>query len=196
MSQETSEIRARLQKLGYPKTAKVLQVYFQTGPGDYGEGDVFIGVKVPPLRALSRQCEKATLKTVKALLSSKIHEERSLALMILVRQFDRAGEEQKERIYDFYLAQARFINNWDLVDGSAPYIVGPHLWERDRKPLYVMAHSASLWEKRIAIVATQYFIRQNDFADTLKISKILLNDKHDLIHKAVGWMLREIGKRD
>src|SRR5262245_32358749 len=135
MNPEASEIRAQLQKLGDKNTAKVLQVFFKTGPGDYGEGDLFIGVKVPPLRSLARQCEKATLKTVKALLASKIHEERSLALMILVRQFDRASEEQQERIYDFYLAHTRFINNWDLVDGSAPYIVGPHLWERDRKVL-------------------------------------------------------------
>jgi 3-methyladenine DNA glycosylase AlkD len=190
------EVRARLRKLANKETAKALQWFFKTGPGDYGEGDVFIGIKVPPLRALAKECETAPFDTLKALLTSKIHEERALALMILVRRFDRGSEKLREQIYRFYSAQMRFINNWDLVDGSAPYIVGPYLWKRDRRHLYVLASSASLWEKRIAILATQYFIRQNDFADALKISKILLTDEHDLIHKAVGWMLREIGKRD
>jgi len=196
MIREASEIRARLRQLADKNTAKVLQAFFKTGPGEYGEGDVFIGIKVPPLRMLAKECEEAPLKTLKALLMSKIHEERTLALMILVRQFERGSERMREQIYNFYLAQTRFINNWDLVDGSAPYIAGPFLWERDRKPLYVLARSASLWEKRIAILATFYFIRRNDFADALKISKLLLADEHDLIHKAVGWMLREIGKRD
>jgi 3-methyladenine DNA glycosylase AlkD len=196
MMQETSEIRARLRQLADKETAKVLQAFFKTGPGEYGEGDVFIGIKVPPLRMLAKECEESPLKTLKALLTSKVHEERTLALMILVRQFDRGSEPIREQIYNFYLAQTRFINNWDLVDGSAPYIAGSFLWTRDRKPLYVLARSASLWEKRIAILSTFYFIRQNDFADALKISKLLLADKHDLIHKAVGWMLREVGKRD
>jgi 3-methyladenine DNA glycosylase AlkD len=192
----TVEVRARFRKLASKETAQALQWFFKTGPGEYGEGDVFIGIKVPTLRAVAKEFEAAPFDTLKALLTSKIHEERALALMILVRQFDRGSDEARERIYRFYLAQMRFINNWDLVDGSAPYIVGPYLWTRDRKQLYVLARSASLWEKRIAILATQYFIRQNDFADALKISKILLTDEHDLIHKAVGWMLREIGKRD
>jgi 3-methyladenine DNA glycosylase AlkD len=116
--------------------------------------------------------------------------------MILTRQFDRAEESRRAEIYSFYLAHRAFINNWDLVDGSAPYIVGPHLLRRDRRQLYAFARSSSLWERRIAIVSTLYFIRQNDFQDTLKISKLLLKDEHDLIHKAVGWMLREVGKRN
>ena len=196
MSREVSEIRTSLRELADEATAKTLQGFFKTGPGEYGEGDVFIGIKVPPLRKLAKACEDAPLRTLRVLLMSKIHEERTLALMILVRQFEHGSEELRERIYRFYLAQIRFINNWDLVDGSAPYIVGQFLWNRERKGLYVLARSTSLWEKRIAIVATSYFIRQNDFVDTLKISKILLADKHDLIHKAVGWMLRETGKRD
>ena len=192
----TAEVRAQLRKLADKETAKALQWFFKTGPGEYGEGDVFIGIKVPPLRQLARECQDASLSTVEALLKSRIHEERTLALMIMVRQFDRGNEEQRTRVFDFYFAHTPFVNNWDLVDGSAPYIVGPHLWKRDRKRLYVLAKSSSLWEKRIAILATFYFIKQNDFADALKICKILLADEHDLIHKAVGWMLREIGKRD
>ena len=190
------EIKSRLQKLADPETAKVLHGFFKTGPGEYGEGDVFIGIKVPPLRRLAIEFQTATLHVLQRLLKSKIHEERVLAVMILVRQFDRGDSELRQKIYDFYLAHTRFINNWDLVDGSAPYIVGPFLWERDRKPLYILAGSDSLWERRIAILATFYFIRRNDFADALKICAALIKDKHDLIHKAVGWMLREIGKRN
>jgi 3-methyladenine DNA glycosylase AlkD len=191
-----SDIENRLKHLADPETAKVLQKFFKTGPGQYGAGDVFLGIKVPPLRTLARNFEGASLKTVQALLKSKIHEKRVLALMILVQQFARGDDELRQRIYDFYLANTRFINNWDLVDGSAPYILGPYLWERDRKQLYIFARSSSLWERRIAIVSTLYFIRQNDFADALKLTKLLLGDKHDLIHKATGWMLREIGKRN
>jgi 3-methyladenine DNA glycosylase AlkD len=191
-----SEIKARLHNLGNKETAEVLQRFFKTGSGEYGEGDVFVGIKVPPLRKLAAEFQDTRLKTLQRLLKSKIHEERTLALMILVRQFARADENVRERIYDFYVAHTLFINNWDLVDGSAPYIVGPFLWKRDRSPLYVLAKSTSLWERRIAILSTFYFIRQNDFLDALKISELLLADEHDLIHKAVGWMLREIGKRD
>ena len=190
------KIRDRLRQLESKETAAVLQRFFKTGAGEYGEGDVFIGIKVPPLRKLSSEFGDATLPTLRTLLKSKIHEERTLALMILARQFAGADENLRERIYDFYLAHTRFINNWDLVDGSAPYIVGPFLWERDRSELYRLAKSSSLWERRIAMLATFYFIRQNDFNDALQISALLIDDKHDLIHKAVGWMLREIGKRN
>jgi len=190
------EIKDSLQKLADKNTAEVLQKFFKTGAGEYGEGDVFIGIKVPPLRKLAAEFQDTPLKSLRRLLKSEIHEERTLALMILVRQFARADENVRERIYDFYVAHTSFINNWDLVDGSAPYIVGPFLWKRDRSPLYVLAKSTSLWERRIAILSTFYFIRQNDFVDALKISELLLADEHDLIHKAVGWMLREIGKRD
>ena len=190
------EIKESLQKLADKNTAEVLQRFFKTGAGEYGEGDVFIGIKVPPLRKLAAEFQDTPLKSLRRLLKSQIHEERTLALMILVRQFARADENVREQIYDFYVAHTSFINNWDLVDGSAPYIVGPFLWKRDRSPLYVLAKSTSLWERRIAILSTFYFICQNDFVDALKISELLLADEHDLIHKAVGWMLREIGKRD
>jgi 3-methyladenine DNA glycosylase AlkD len=173
-----------------------LRSFFKTGSGQYGEGDVFIGIKVPPLRRLAAEFQDASLQTVKGLLASKIHEERTLALMILVRKFVRADERAKQAIYKFYLRHLRYINNWDLVDGSAPYIVGPYLLNRDRKPLYGLARSSSLWERRIAILSTFYFIREDDFRDALKISELLLQDEHDLIHKAVGWMLREIGNRN
>ena len=189
-------LKESLQKLADKNTAEVLQRFFKTGAGEYGEGDVFIGIKVPPLRKLAAEFQDTPLKSLRRLLKSEIHEERTLALMILVRQFARADENVRERIYDFYVAHTSFINNWDLVDGSAPYIVGPFLWKRDRCPLYVLAKSTSIWERRIAILSTFYFIRQNDFVDALKISELLLADEHDLIHKAVGWMLREVGKRD
>src|SRR5262245_41546213 len=184
------EIKQSLQKRANKETAEVLQRFFKTGAGQYGEGDFFIGIKVPPLRKLSAEFEDMRLKTVQALLKSKIHEERTLALMILVRKFAGADENLRKQIYDVYLAHTLFINNWDLVDGSAPYIVGPFLWKRDRSPLYVLARSTSLWERRIAVLSTFYFIRQNDFTDALKISELLLADEHDLIHKAVCCELR------
>jgi 3-methyladenine DNA glycosylase AlkD len=190
------ELKSRLQSLASKETAKTLQWFFKTGPGEYGEGDVFIGIKVPPLRKVAAEFQDEPLKNIKLLLRSKIHEERVVALMILSRQFQAGDDKRQERIYKLYLAHTRCVNNWDLVDGSAPYIVGSFLFERDRTPLYQLAKSPLLWERRIAMLATFYFIRRNDFADALKIATILLNDHHDLIHKAVGWMLREIGNRD
>jgi 3-methyladenine DNA glycosylase AlkD len=191
-----SEIKTRLQAIANQETAQTLQWFFKTEPGQYGEGDVFIGIKIPPLRKLAAEFQDAPLKTVEALVRSRIHEERALALMILVRQFSRGDDRVRQRIYRFYLAHKQHINNWDLVDGSAPYIVGVFLSDRSREPLYALAKSASLWDRRIAMLSTFHFIRQNDFGDALKIAKLLLNDDHDLIHKGVGWMLREIGNRD
>jgi 3-methyladenine DNA glycosylase AlkD len=191
-----SEIRTRLQAIANQETSQTFQSFFKTGPGQYGEGDVFIGIKIPPLRKLAAAFQDAPLKTVERLLKSKIHEERALALMILVRQFSRGDDRVRQRIYRFYLAHKQHINNWDLVDGSAPYIVGVFLWDRSREPLYALAKSVSLWDRRIAVLSTFHFIRQNDFGDALKIAKLLVKDDHDLIHKAVGWMLREIGNRD
>lgn len=170
--------------------------FFKTGPEQYGAGDIFIGVKARPLRQLSREFRQLPLPEIKSLLDSEIHEERSLALLILGLQFPRSSEQQQKAIYDFYLAHTGRINNWDLVDASAPGIVGGYLFSRSRKPLGSFAKSSSLWERRIAIVATQHFIRKNDFADTLKIARLLLKDQEDLIHKAAGWMLREVGNRD
>ena len=174
----------------------MLQGFFRTGPGQYGEGDVFIGVRVPEVRAVCRECRDAPLAAVLALLESRIHEERLLALLLLVHAFERGDDTTRRRIFDAYLAHTAFINNWDLVDLSAYAIVGGYLASRSRAPLARLARSHSLWERRIAIVSTFHFIRRGDLAETLRIADLLLNDPHDLIHKAVGWMLREAGKRD
>lgn len=173
-----------------------MQRFFKTGPGEYGEGDRFIGVRVPALRAVCRDCRGAAIDEVSSLLRSRIHEERLLALLLLVDAFKAAGPAERKRTYDFYLANTSFIDNWDLVDSSAPQIVGGWLEDRSRAPLDRLARSASLWERRIAIVATHYFIRLGEFDDTLRIADLLLHDSQDLIHKAVGWMLREVGNRD
>jgi 3-methyladenine DNA glycosylase AlkD len=176
--------------------ARILQGFFKTGPGEYGAGDVFLGVTVPPLRRLSRQGDRLCLRDILLLLRSPVHEERLLALLILTRRFQTGDDTEQERIHHLYLANTRFINNWDLVDLTAPNIVGAFLLRRSRRPLHALARSADLWERRIAMVATHRFIRENDFADAFRVARILRADSHDLIHKAVGWMLREIGKRD
>jgi 3-methyladenine DNA glycosylase AlkD len=189
-------IRQKLQMLGNKEDAAFHQRFFKTGPGEYGEGDVFLGVRVPELRKLVKQYPDAGLKEARQLLTSPLHEERLLGLLILVREFSRENDGAKKRIYELYLAKTRHINNWDLVDSSAEHVVGAFLMDKDKAPLYQLARSDSLWERRIAIMATFHFIKHMAFSETLKISKILLQDEHDLIHKAVGWMLREIGKRD
>ncbi len=186
----------RLRSLGCPQQAAILARFFKTGPGEYGEGDRFIGVKVPVIRKIARECKALPLPEVECLLHSDIHEERLLALVILVGQFEKGDDDSRKRIYDLYLANTCVINNWDLVDLSAPQIVGGYLQNHSRKGLDGLAKSASLWERRIAILATFYFIRHGDFADTLRIAERLLDDRADLIHKAAGWMLREVGKRD
>lgn len=189
-------IRKKLQTLGSKEDAAFLQRFFKTGPGEYGEGDVFLGVRVPQVRKLVKQYPEAGLKEARQLINSPIHEERLLALLILVRDFSKGEDGVKERIYDFYLDRTRFINNWDLVDCSAEHIVGAFLNDKDKTPLYELTRSDNLWERRIAIMATFHFIKRMTFSETLKIADMLLQDDHDLIHKAVGWMLREVGKRD
>jgi 3-methyladenine DNA glycosylase AlkD len=189
------EIRARLQSLGTKERAKVSQSFFKTGPGEYGEGDIFLGVTVSEVRQLVTEYQATTLGEITQLLRSTIHEERLLALLILCRAYARGNEHTKERIYKLYLKNTRHVNNWDLVDESAEYIVGAFLVEKSKKPLYLLARSSNLWERRIAIMATFHFIKGGNFKETLKIARILLADKEDLIHKAVGWMLREVGKR-
>ena len=180
-----------------PTRIAVLQGFFKTGPGQYGEGDRFIGVRLPVLRVLVRQFQDARLAEVDRLLASPIHEARLLAVLLLVRQFHTAKDDtSRRRIHDFYLSHAARINSWDLVDVSAPGVVGRWLFGRNGAPLRKLARSENLWERRIAIVATHYFIRQGDLDETFRIADILLNDPHDLIHKAVGWMLRETGHRD
>jgi len=186
----------RLRSFASPEQATILSRLFKTGPGQYGEGDKFIGVKVPVTRKVAKEFKSLPLSEVECLLHSEIHEERLLALVILVGQFEKGDDAIKKQIYDLYLANTQFINNWDLVDLSAPQIVGGYLQDRSRKPLDRLAKSKSLWERRISILATFYFIREGDFADTTRIAEKLLGDKEDLIHKAVGWMLREVGKRD
>jgi len=188
-------IQRKLQELGSREKAKVLQRFFKTGPGEYGEGDVFVGVKVPELRKLAKEYHEITVKEVKQLLKSDIHEERLLALFILVRKYSKGNEAEKKRIYELYLKSTQFINSWDLVDSSAHHIIGAFLVDKSKEPLYSLAKSMNLWERRISIISTFYFIKHDKYAETIKISEILLTDEQDLIHKAVGWMLREVGKR-
>jgi len=190
------EIRTKLKKLGSKERAQASQRYFKTGPGEYGEGDVFLGIKVPDLRKLAKAYQDTPLSEVRQLLKSAVHEERLFALFVLVQAYARGNESIKERIYKLYLKHTRFVNNWDLVDTSAGHIVGHFLVNRSKEPLYALAQSPLLWERRIAIMSTSYFLKHHEFAETLKISKMLLSDAEDLIHKAVGWMLREVGKRD
>jgi 3-methyladenine DNA glycosylase AlkD len=189
-------IQKRLKALGSKKIAATSQRFFKTGPGEYGEGDKFIGIRVPVLRKLIKDYLDLPIKEIILLLQSPVHEERLFALLLLVQISSKADEALKKSIYELYLKSTEFINNWDLVDSSAEHIVGAYLKDRSRAPLYRLAKSTDLWERRIAIMATFHFIKHKDFSDTLKIAKILLFDRHDLIHKAVGWMLREIGKRD
>ena len=189
-------ISKRLQRMGDEKDAQFLQRFFKTGSGQYGEGDIFLGIRVPVLRKLAKEYQFLTPDEALPLLQSPYHEERVFALIMLVNTFARGNKTLQKKIYILYLSNTRYINNWDLVDISAPNIVGAFLMERNRKPLYQLAKSKSLWERRIAILSTFYFIRNKQFADTLKIAEILLRDKEDLIHKAAGWMLREVGKRD
>jgi 3-methyladenine DNA glycosylase AlkD len=191
------DAKKELESLADPEKARTMQGFFKTGPGQYGEGDVFIGVTVPDSRQVGRKFGGLPLEEVKALLDSVVHEERMVALLILVQKYGRApGIKEKEEVVKFYLGNMKQVNNWDLADLSAPGILGAHLMDRDRKLLHRLAKSDSVWERRIAIVATLYFIRNNDFSDTMRIAEMLLHDSHDLIHKAAGWMLREVGKRN
>ncbi len=190
------DAQKKLKSLASPEAAKLAARFFKTGPGQYGEGDIFIGIKVPVLRTVSREFRAMPLKEIESLLNSPIHEERHLALMILVLQVTKADDAFRKAAFDFYLASTKFINNWDLVDCSAPQVVGGYLMHQPRKSLIALAKSKGLWERRIAIVSTQHFIGHGDFGETLRISQMLLKDKEDLIHKASGWMLREVGKKD
>ena len=191
-----TEIRKAISKQKNPTQALILQRFFKTEKGEYGEGDIFYGIKVPEQRTIAKQFKDLAFEDLKELIKSKVHEERLIAAFILVDQFKIGDEKKKKIVFDFYLKHKEGINNWDLVDLSAPKIVGAYLIDKEKDLLYKLAHSKDLWEKRISIISTQTFIREHFFEDTLNISKILLGDKHDLIHKAVGWMLREIGNRD
>ncbi len=189
------DIHADVRRLADPGKAKILQRFFKTGPGQYGEGDVFAGITVPVIRKLLRKYRDIPLGETVKLLQSPVHEERLLSLFILVEKCRRGDDATRKRIYGLYRKNTRFINNWDLVDLSAEHIVGATLDGTDRAPLYRLARSKSLWERRIAILATFYDIKRGIPDHTLALADILLSDRHDLIHKAVGWMLREVGKR-
>jgi 3-methyladenine DNA glycosylase AlkD len=192
-----SELREKLYALADSERAAGSMLFFKTGPGEYGEGDKFLGVSVPQLRSLAKLAGPLDDTTTLALLRSKWHEERLLALFILVRRFERAkNDSTRKAVVDLYLANTRWVNNWDLVDSSAAYILGPWLLVRDRAVLRQLAASENMWEQRIAVLATFAFIRAGDFAETVVLCELLLTHPHDLMHKACGWMLREIGKRD
>ncbi len=189
--------RAALRSLATSARAKAAARYFKTGEGEYGEGDVFIGVSVPDVRKVARAHAALPIAEVDDLLCSKVHEERLLALVLLVRRFERAKDPDERRaIFDLYLSRLEHVDNWDLVDSSAPQIVGGWLSSRrDRRVLDRLAGSRHLWSRRVAMLATLHFIRDGESADALRLAEVLLADEHDLIHKAVGWMLREVGQR-
>lgn len=190
-------VSARQELHSYIKRGKseVLSRFFKTGKGQYGEGDLFLGVMVPDTRKVAKAYRKIGFLEIKKLLDSKYHEERLLGLLILVENFTIGTEKEKEKIYKFYIKNKARVNNWDLVDLSAPKIVGGYLNKKDKNILYKLAKSKNIWERRISILSTFHFISKNNFTETLKIAEMLLVDNHDLIHKAVGWMLREVGKR-
>lgn len=188
------EIKAEIRKHSNPEKAKILSGFFKTGKGEYGEGDMFLGLTVPESRSIAKKFESLPFKDITKLLKSPYHEERLIALLILVRAYQKGGK--KNEIFNFYLKNTKYINNWDIVDLTADKIIGKHLLDKPRHMLCKLAKSRNLWERRIAIIATFRFIKNRQFEDTLKISELLLGDKHDLMHKAAGWMLREVGKRD
>jgi 3-methyladenine DNA glycosylase AlkD len=190
------QIKRDLLQISDPNHAKRLAGFFKTGKGQYGEGDLFLGIPVPKQRKIAKKYFNLGLNGIQELLKSKFHEHRFTALIILVSKYQKAEESIKNEVFDFLLQNIDRINNWDLTDWSAPRIIGDYLIDKDRSILYELAMSNSMWERRISILATFKFIANNDFEDALEISELLLNDKHDLIHKAVGWALREIGKRD
>jgi 3-methyladenine DNA glycosylase AlkD len=191
-----ARVKAALREVADPERAAGAARFFKTGKGEYGAGDKFIGVTVPQMRSVAQQFETLPLGEVGKLLDDSCHECRATALLILVEQFRRAEMARRQAIIDLYFAKLERVNNWDLVDGSAPLLLGAFLEDKPRGVLDELAASDHLWRQRIAIVATQHFIKRGDFRDTLRIAEALLNHEHDLIHKAVGWMLREVGKRD
>lgn len=189
------EIKKDLKAVSDPQKARQLQIFFKTGKREYGEGDIFLGIKVPEQRKIVKKYQNLELKDIQKLLNSKIHEYRLTSLLILVKKFQKSDAANKKKFYQFYLKNTKNINNWDLVDLTAPKIIGNYLLDKKRDVLYQLARSKNLWEKRIAILATFEFICNGEQRDSLKIARLLLYDKHDLIHKGVGWMLREVGKR-
>jgi 3-methyladenine DNA glycosylase AlkD len=196
MSSSAPGIEAELAELADPGHALVLERFFKTGPGEYGEGDVFIGIRVPELRRVARAHRTASTVTCRRLLASEVHEHRFVALAILCRQFERGDAAERERIADLYLDCRDRVNSWDLVDSSAEYLLADRVARAPRKLLDPLIRSESLWDRRIAVLATFALVKRGEFEQTLRVCAALLSDTHDLIHKATGWMLREIGKRD
>lgn len=196
MASTVAIIRAELRALGNAEIAAHSGRFFKTGKGEYGEADRFLGVRVPLIRKLVKRHRDATLRTLVSILQSAWHEERLFAVLSLAERFSSADEDTRLAVFNAYVENLHCINNWDLVDGSAHLIVGPWLETRSRKPIYRLAQSEQLWERRVAIMSTFHFIRIGQFSDTLALAEILLHDDQDLIHKAVGWMLRETGNRD
>ena len=190
-----AEIRRELESLGDASQAAILQRFFKTGPGEYGAGDRFRGIRVPVLRGLAKKYQELSLAEARRLLPSTFHEDRLLVLLILIRQYDRGDQDVRDQLHRFYLEHTRFVNNWDLVDVSAPHLLGHYLEDRPKDTLTRLAASGNWWERRLAIIATLHFIKRQDFDETLRIARLLLGDPEDLIHKAVGWMLREVQKR-
>lgn len=192
----TNAIFQELKGLADPEHARRSQRYFRTAAGEYGAGDRFLGLRVPDIRKIARRHPAIALVQVSELLQSEFHESRLLALVMLVNKYKKASDAGREEIHNFYMKNRQHVNNWDLVDSSAPVIVGEYLLNRPRNILFDLTRSPNLWDRRIAVLSTFTFIRNGDFTDALKICAMLLRDKHDLVHKAVGWMLREIGKQD
>ncbi|MFK8080705.1 MAG: DNA alkylation repair protein [Granulosicoccus sp.] len=191
-----NELQERFRKLGDPSVATTSARFFKTGVGEYGEGDCFLGIRVPKIRAFAKAQTSLPMDDLVCLLKSQYHEERLLALVLMVSFFEKADEQKRKDIYARYLANSAYVNNWDLVDSSAHQIAGGYLLDKNRDKLVELSLSSSLWERRIAIIATYHFIKRDQYEDTLKIALNLLHDREDLIHKAVGWMLREVGNRD
>jgi 3-methyladenine DNA glycosylase AlkD len=191
-----TELKKELLEVADKEQAVNLQRFFKTGKGEYGEGDIFYGIKVPVQRTIAKKHRDISLPELQKLLNSPVHEERLVSLFILVDQYTKGDDKTKENIYKFYLKNTKKINNWDLVDLSAPKIVGAHLLNNEKEILFKLAKSSNLWEKRISILSTMFFIKNLQFETTFSLAEILLNDKHDLIHKAVGWMLREVGNKN
>jgi 3-methyladenine DNA glycosylase AlkD len=190
------EVKRALKEKADPVKAAFYPTFFKAGPGEYAEGDKFIGVVVPEQRKIAKQFSDLSLSQIRTLTKDAFHECRLTALFILIHKFDRADETEQTEIAGFYLSQLDYVNNWDLVDSSAEKILGQWLVTRDRRILYDLADTDNLWRPRVAMIATYAFIKAGDFKDTIKIATRLLNHDHDLIHKAVGWMLREVGNRN
>ena len=191
-----AQIKTTLRSLADPSVAQHSQRFFKTGPGEYAEGDKFLGIRVPILRKQVVKNSGISIADAQKLITSKFHEERLFALLLLVYQYSKGSEPEKAEIYNFYLRNTAYINNWDLVDSSAYQIVGSYLQQRDKEILFTLSKSISMWERRISIISTYQFIKNNKYDTSFEISKILINDSEDLIHKAVGWMLREVGNRN